>query len=313
MYFTNFSRFMSCAAFWKHTNIRSGDRIFPCCRFKYPIAKFDGDLANVLQIPEYQRLRSQTEPDSGCAKCYHEESCGIESMRERFNREYSTDSVELEFFEVGFDNICNLSCECCSEEFSSTWAQVNNHKTKKQSYIVNNQPVTNIPQTIKKILFLGGEPLMTNKHTRFLSQIDCPKDVDVTYNTNGTYQLNNSTVALLKKFNSVKFIVSIDGYGTDNEQVRPPSNWDDILRFLSQLKSNNFKFSIHTTLYTKNFNMLEKLSAWVVENKYDWTINLVTYPKHLDIINLSNLDKDTLLSSLDDSIPNKQYIINHLK
>ena len=48
---------MKCSAFWNHTNIRSGNRIYPCCRFKTSIGQFDGDIGNVLHIPEYKRIR----------------------------------------------------------------------------------------------------------------------------------------------------------------------------------------------------------------------------------------------------------------
>jgi len=304
---------MTCAAFWKHTNIRSGDRIFPCCRFKYPIAVFDGNLSNVLHIPEYQRLREQTDPDPGCAKCYHEESCGIESMRQRFNNEYNTDTVELKYLEIGFDNICNLYCNHCSEEFSSTWAQKNSKVSKKQSYIISNRPVINIPQTIERIVFLGGEPLMTTKHKKFLESLKYLDRVSLTYNTNGTYLLDDSTISLLKQFKEVKFIISIDGYGGDNEAVRPGSNWNNIEKFIKQVSECGFNFSVHTTLYKDNYKFLPNLSKWIMHNKYDWSLNLVTYPPHLDIVNLSTLQKQELLSLLTNDIPNKQYIINHLK
>ena len=48
---------MKCSAFWNHTNIRSGNRIYPCCRFKTSIGQFDGDVGNVLHIPEYKKIR----------------------------------------------------------------------------------------------------------------------------------------------------------------------------------------------------------------------------------------------------------------
>lgn len=37
-----------CAAFWKHTNIRGDNRVFPCCRFKAPVTTFKGSLDDVL-------------------------------------------------------------------------------------------------------------------------------------------------------------------------------------------------------------------------------------------------------------------------
>ena len=51
---------MKCSAFWNHTNIRSGNRVYPCCRFKHSVATFDGDIDNVLHSTAYQDLREQS-------------------------------------------------------------------------------------------------------------------------------------------------------------------------------------------------------------------------------------------------------------
>ena len=48
-----------CSAFWHHTNIRSDNRVFPCCRFKYPVANFDGDINKILTLPVYEELRQK--------------------------------------------------------------------------------------------------------------------------------------------------------------------------------------------------------------------------------------------------------------
>ena len=101
-----------CAAFWKHTNVRSNNEVFPCCRFKYPVQKFDGNLQSILHSSEYESLRKDSETGikiDGCQKCYYEESIGTYSTRNFFNDNYSTDLVNLEFLEMGFDNICNLA------------------------------------------------------------------------------------------------------------------------------------------------------------------------------------------------------------
>lgn len=306
---------MKCAAFWNHVNLRSGDRIFPCCRFKHSVGEFDGDLESVLYSPAYQELRNRSfvEKISGCEKCYKEESLGIESMRERFNREYSTNEISLKFLEIGFDNICNLSCKSCSQEFSHTWAQENLQHSKKESLIVSTKEIKNIPQSINRVLFLGGEPLMTNRHSKFLESLSFPELVSVTYNTNGTFLLSDKDVEMLRRFKDVHFIISIDAYGTENEKIRSNSSWQQIMDFISQLHLHNFSFSIHTTLFTENYNLLPKLSQWIHNNRYDWTLNILTFPAHLSINNLNNKQKKQLLFDLKNNyIPNSQYIENYL-
>ena len=40
--------------------------------------------------------------------------------------------------------------------------------------------VTNVPDTINKILFLGGEPLITDRHLKLLRQVK-NKDIEIIY------------------------------------------------------------------------------------------------------------------------------------
>lgn len=277
-----------CAAFWMHTNIRSGDRVFPCCRFKNPIFTFDGDLEKILLTPEYQDLRSKSSNGDyipGCEKCYEEESLGKESLRQKFNNEYVNDNINLEFLEIGFDNICNLTCDGCYPEFSSAWSKKLNNNT---IYIQSTKEITSIPKTIKKVLFLGGEPLMTNRHQKFLKLIDKPENVEVTYNTNATFLLDDITIALLQNFAKVKFIVSIDGYAELNETVRSGSDWTEVISFIQQIKSLQFDISVNTVVHKNNWFGLKTLETFIVKEQLPWTVNFLTYPRNLDIQTLDN-------------------------
>jgi hypothetical protein len=70
-----------CSAFWNHTNIRSGDRVFPCCRFKQPVQSFNGNVDDILHSVEYHKLRQESLNgvlNPNCEKCYYEEKNGKE-------------------------------------------------------------------------------------------------------------------------------------------------------------------------------------------------------------------------------------------
>lgn len=296
-----------CAAFWKHTNIRGGDNIYPCCRFKSPIAKFDGNLVKVLHIEEYQQLRETDVRElSQCSKCMYEESNGKKSLRQYFNETYDTDTVGLEFLEIGFDNICNLTCDGCWSEFSSAWA-------KKEGVIhyTSVSDIQEVPSTIKKVLFLGGEPLMTNRHTKFLKLISEPRNVELIYNTNGTFMLDSNLIDRLKHFKQVKFILSIDGYGKLNEKVRNGSHWEDILSFIKQAQKLKFDIEINTVLHLNNWHGIKDLENFVKTLNVNWTVNILTYPPLLDISNYK--DPQEIIDLIDTTeIPNKDYVIKHL-
>lgn len=303
-----------CAAFWRHVNLRGDDRIFPCCRFKTPVSNFSGDLVSVLSTKEYQRLRDQSSagiPLDGCSKCYHEERMDKHSLRQQFNSAYDTSTVELEYLEIGFDNICNLTCDGCWDEFSSAWAGKNNPTTPLRKLITHTTEIKVIPDTLRKILFLGGEPLMTNRHKKLLELIKHKHLVSVTYNTNGTFLLDDKTVHLLSEFKKADFIVSIDGVGALNDRVRSGSLWTDIIEFINTVKTQNFDIRVHTTIHKNNWHGLKELAEFIKDMNLTWTTNVLTYPKHLDIMYLE--DKAALRQLLTQvDIPNKGYILNHI-
>ena len=297
-----------CAAFWKHTNIRGGNNVYPCCRFKAPVATFRGNISEILHSPQYERLRNTDVSTMWeCSKCMHEEANGRKSLRQEFNEKYDTDIVELKFLEIGFDNICNLTCDGCWSEFSSAWAK---KETGKLSYTELDE-ITEVPDTIEKILFLGGEPLMTNRHESFLRRISQPERVEVIYNTNGTFLLKDNIVDLLEKFKNVTFILSIDAYGELNDKVRSGSKWQDIINFITQIKQLGFTLEVNSVLHLNNWYGIVDLEKFIKGIEVDWTVNVLTYPKHLDITNYKN--KNEIIDLIKQTeIPNKDYVINHL-
>lgn len=302
-----------CAAFWNHTNLRSGNRIYPCCRFKESVQSFNGNVGNILFSDEYDKLRNtDVSKLPGCAKCMYEESNGKESLREKFNKQYNTEEIKLQYFEVGFDNICNLSCDGCWSEWSHTWALKEDPSKTIKQVIVSTDELYNIPDTINKVLFLGGEPLMTNRHRKFLQNLKSLDYLEVVYNTNGMHLLLQDDIDLLLKCKHVEIIVSIDGYSKLNEKVRSGSDWQQIQNLIKQVKGI-FDLTIHTTIHKNNWHGLRDLYNWIIQNNFNWTTNVLTYPTKLDIINLTESEKHQLKEILDTvDIPNSGYIKEHL-
>ena len=303
---------MICSALYSHTNLRGGDRIFPCCRYKEPLQQFDGDVNNILNSKEYNTLRNNWTIDNpNCAKCKHEEGLGKQSLRQWFNENYSTDQIQLKYFEVGFDNICDLTCDGCWEEWSSSWWVKKNPNLPPKQGITSTTELRNIPESIEKVIFLGGEPLMTNRHRKFLESFDTLEHLEVEYFTNGMHKLQEEDYQLLEKCKRVHFTISIDGHSVLNEQVRSGSIWSAVVDTLDEI-ANTFEYTIHTTIHKNNWHGLPELAKFT-KNYANWTTNVLTYPKELDIINLEQCDQKTLLKILEQyNIPNKKYIQAHL-
>ena len=305
---------MKCAALYNHTNLRGGDRIFPCCRYKEHIQWFNGDVKNILNSYMYNKLRADMEQDwlPGCGKCQHEESLGKESLRQWFNKNYSMDKVELKYFEVGFDNICDLTCDGCWEEWSSSWWVKKNPNLPAKQGITSTTELRNIPESIEKVVFLGGEPLMTNRHRRFLESFDTLEHLEVEYFTNGMHKLQEADYDILQKCKRVHFTISVDGHGIVNELVRSGSVWSRVNKTIEEI-ADTFDYTIHSVIHKNNWRGLPELATWAKTHK-KWTTNVLTYPKNLDIINLEQYEKETLKEWVDIyDVPNRQYIKAHLQ
>lgn len=303
-----------CSAFWKHTNIRSNNEIFPCCRFKYPVQKFNGSVGDILHSDSYDELRQKSSNGveiEGCRKCYYEESMGVYSTRNWFNEHYTPDSVKLEFLEVGFDNICNLTCDGCNENFSSSWAKKLN--VDKDKIVRTTVEFDAVPDTVKTVLFLGGEPLMTTRHLKLLTKVSNKSSTKVEYNTNGTFLLDDATINELKQFENVKITVSIDGYGELNDKVRSGSNWEDIIKFIDQVTGLNFELEINSVIHMNNWYGIKDLAEFNNSLGVTWHCRVLTYPLHLDIKNLNESQKTELASLVNSvKIPNSEKILRHI-
>lgn len=308
---------MKCAAFWKHTNIRPGNRVYPCCRFKKPVAEFDGDLKSVLDSPAYNELRRANENNkwiSGCEKCYYEESIGHKSLRQEINETYNTNSVSLEYLEIGMDNLCNMSCDGCSSEFSTSWiAKEKKLFGKADNGYLDNKEITSVPESIKKILFLGGEPLLTKKHLDLLALHPKPSKCQVVYNTNASVIPDQACKDTWKRFWSTSFIVSIDGYGTVNEKVREGSSWQKTVEFMDWCLDHNYRFEVNSVIHKNNLFSTLDLADFLEDYNCEWYVNVLTFPEHLDINTLNNRTLDKFLEKLlNTRIPNRDFIIGHI-
>jgi len=308
---------MKCSAFWNYVNVRPGNRVYPCCRFKQPVATFKGNLEQIINGPEYIELRERSTTGDyipECQKCFDEEALGHKSLRMKLNEEYTFDTPVVKFLEIGMDNLCNLVCDGCISEFSSSWIikekQLYGAPLNKKLSI---DEVNSIPDTVEKILFLGGEPLITDKHLSVLKLHPNPSECRIIYNTNCSYMPKLQWKQQWSKFKSIHFILSVDGVAEINEKVRGGSVWQDTLDFIEYCKSNNYTFEFNTVLHRNNWFDLTNLVNFI--NEYDdWYINLLTYPKNLALNTLSTTELHTFLQKAESlTFPNKIYILNYVK
>jgi sulfatase maturation enzyme AslB (radical SAM superfamily) len=127
------------------------------------------------------------------------------------------------------------------------------------------------------------------------------------------HSLNSADIDILMRCKKVKFTVSVDGFGELNDKVRSGSKWDTVVDFIKKIPIE-FEKVIHTTVHKNNWHGLLDMFSWIHRNEYQWTTNILTYPRELDIVNLDEDSKKILINICKvNDIPNRKYIMSHLQ
>jgi MoaA/NifB/PqqE/SkfB family radical SAM enzyme len=250
-----------CMAPWVNLSVAVGGAAAPCCEIK---GKFgDARSQNLTEIwrgQAFDRLRKlllEDQKSPRCWKCYDVEASGGTSMRQGYNRDYGCRAAELVAaslppirLDIRFSNLCNFTCRMCWHGASSRWhadalklgfrpgasALIRSF----ESIDVGIEFVTPLLQTVEKLYWAGGEPLMQIEHYEILKRLSKlgRNNVALCYNTNlsefefGEY----SVLRLWREFANVDVEISIDGVGARAEIIRNGLVWDRFVENLRRLR-----------------------------------------------------------------------------
>ena len=318
----------------------------------FPILVTDEDFSMVksLNSDVHTRIRKNIladKQDPGCIRCWQTEDNGAESYRTIWNNSLATGFAEemmvesmdsdgyigdpyVTFLDFTMGNKCNLICRMCNIDNSNLWEKESKllYKDKFKA------PETNISvderflsdeffeknfMNLKKVNFLGGEPLIIKEHTDFLKQCikhDIAKNMILFYTTNLTV-LKDELFDLWSQFKHVYLGVSIDGYGEVDDYIRYPSKWEKLEKNIEKVsewkKELNMDLQIHATFQALNILNYDKLLEWVYSlgDLGFWKIpfsNWVTYPNWYDCRVLSKDLKDVAIERINKFIDSKKDI-----
>ena len=318
----------------------------------FPILVTDEDFSMVksLNSDVHTRIRKNIladKQDPGCIRCWQTEDNGAESYRTIWNNSLATGFAEemmiesmdsdgyigdpyVTFLDFTMGNKCNLICRMCNIDNSNLWEKESKllYKDKFKA------PETNISvderflsdeffeknfMNLKKVNFLGGEPLIIKEHTDFLKQCikhDIAKNMILFYTTNLTV-LKDELFDLWSQFKHVYLGVSIDGYGEVDDYIRYPSKWAKLEKNIKKIsewkKKLNMDLQIHATFQALNILNYDKLLEWVFSlgDLGFWKIpfsNWVTYPNWYDCRVLSKDLKDVAIERINKFIDSKKDI-----
>lgn len=309
----------NCSNFYNGIFINPNGSVKPCCRFSKDLnLKWNNDPNEILNSKEYKDLREKAQENvyiDGCNKCYDEDKSGFMSLRQRFNKKFSRPKHSLEYLELAFNNVCNLTCIGCEPKYSSLWGRKLGYISPE---ISNNFHLKDNFEDLSYVSFFGGEPFATQNHQQFLHFLierNLAKNITIEYTTNCTLNPKPEWKETIKHFKKTIVICSIDGIGKVNDNIRVGSHWNKTSKVFNKFKSMDVELWVNTVVMTENVFHLKDLSEWINSNNVDkWTCNVLTWPRELSIATLSNANKQKLYFTIENlKITDKEFILEQLK
>ena len=291
-----------------------GWRAQPCCFSSSAGTAVDTSRTNWFDNL-WPQLRSDNISDKPldpaiCAACINDETVGKQSRRlgEIIKRGDSPlgGRPRPRYLEITMEYTCNQACMICGPGASTLW-----RKYAADTDLPRKSPVssdTDIEQFLDSvdisgldtIQILGGEPLLTDRHTKLLDTLE-RKGVDLSqielwYHTNGSCRVDRKTLRLWSRCRQVLLYFSLD----DTEQAfnyqRFPGDWatvTDNMKWFRDRVSHNVQLRVERTVGLLNAHRLVEMERWKQENfdqtRYGYKIELNTHMAEQTVFSMNNI------------------------
>lgn len=287
------------------------------------------DFKKIMNSDLFKQVRKdmlEGKQPAPCTKCYKLETLGNQSKRTRDTElldfsiedaqritqtDGTLDEVNFEFIELRLGNICNLACRSCNPQSSSKW---------KSDWEKLNERKFDMPQSMfdwplderfwvslaehcnntRKVYINGGEPLLVDKHMRFLEFLitkDLAKNITLVYSTNSTI-INDKYVNLWNKFKQVEFMVSIDCLEDRNNYLRHPAKWNNIIEAFDWLHSLGHKSYVLQTVSVMNIYYIKEFWEFFRSKGVNVSHNMVHHPNYYSAANAPQHAKQAVLDKI---------------
>lgn len=296
---------MYCPYLWKSQCILPDNKVTPCCHSSGNQEWNQIDYTQGITSAVYKQAREQLQKGEWptvCSVCQNDEEKNIKSARQRSLEIFhnQTHNVELEYLDVKFNNMCNLSCRMCNPSSSSKLENL--YKTKSREmlpsflqnyYMVDFKTSTEeefkklgytkkcIENGLKHLKVTGGEPFASASFLEILNwcnENNYSDNLGLSIITNGT-KYNKSLLNKLVKFKYVSVSVSLDGTENIYNYIRQGSNWDKLQKNLNLFdsffndKKDKLRFhnnTIHVAVVLQFFNLFDigNIIAWCSKRGY---------------------------------------------
>lgn len=254
-------------------------KISPCCVIK----NYGKDIELINDTARFADLKVSGVPDN-CVNCV---SAGPHSYKNSFD----SYSKNIQMIDFRNSNLCNLKCRTCGPDYSSKWADelgIDNPITKTNIDDFIRQILTD---SISKIYFAGGEPLLNLDHWKLLDQLidlDLAKNISLQYSTNLTVlgYKDRTSFDYWRQFKNVTVFGSVDAVGLPFEYLRSGANWHTVSSNIDQLiaaQSSNLRVEITFVLSVLSVWFLKDVLEYAKTKKLRVNIIQLTDPHYLTL------------------------------
>lgn len=185
------------------------------------------------------------------------------------------------FYDLRFDNKCNLACICCHPTSSSLWARELGIKIQSQSLRFAEDDMIKS----KKIYMAGGEPLIIDQFIELLSRISTQEQQpEIVINTNLS-RVDSGMQKILQQIKNLTLVISVDAFGSVNEYHRWPLKWNKFVKNLSWAKDIGCTIQFNTVIDA--ISIMNAADLVDIEHYCDlWNLTILTSPTSLHVSNL---------------------------
>ena len=196
----------------------------------------------------------------------------ITSFRQLYNEQFKelNGSRLPQHLDLDLSNLCNLKCVMCDPTRSSMWAKETGEylKTNGVTTISDHelQEICELSHDLKYLTLQGGEPSIIPQYETYFDYLktnNLMKDITLNVVTNLT-NLKQKFYSYLPYFKFVNISVSVDAFGTANDFIRFPSNFDKVTENIKLLTQyDNLSVKVDTAIQILSMFNVEKLIVWI--------------------------------------------------
>jgi sulfatase maturation enzyme AslB (radical SAM superfamily) len=211
--------------------------------------------------------------------------------------------------DIKLTNLCNFACAMCvpkdSTQIYSQWKKNKKHPWVIQQLQKNPEYLDQVKQVyvdkhnhqllqyaiekkVRHIKILGGEPLLDQVALDLLSAVDLEQKerTSLIIITNGSVDLD-SVCQQLGNFQTIQFIISLEGVGAVQDYIRKGSSWSviekNIDNFLTKYSNSKNNLRIHHTVQALSLYHLHKLVDWCDSKNLQLSTEILTVPEYMSV------------------------------